>query len=759
MFSSILILVPFLAGINAANDWSVPCTSGTCSYDLPTTDSTAAGSLKIWGSPDAITDITTAAGWQILGCDSTALNQSIRLVCMDDPEDTNSNCGHLYQNTGAVNKLVRLPQNCGASAFARISDAWVPADQSIPASIQARIVRRDGTPPVVKALALDVNFSAVDYSKTGVVNIAIEGANAPQNSAPASRRMVRRALSPSNPTGAGTVVSGDTASGTVSAGNQSASAALEGNLVNVAGATGTLKLKPLALKKNVNLINTSVNCGPAAASLKVDMAANTNAQATISVTAKGTVVPPSIPTFQVVAGVTADIGGTVTVAAGLNGHLDSGVINLLTTGVPGLDFPGILTVGPIFKVDTQFVGDVQVPLAMTVGINFAVNNATLTFPSSASTSPSPSAFSVGDMPLTLNAEANVKATGTMTATLTPSLNLGVTALGNAASAQIFLSFDTSAALVMTLNAGVIANATTDVKSALAPAKSALPPVQSALPPVKSAVVPVAVPIATPVAAPVVKPVAAPVAEPVAAPVAKPVAAPVAKPVAAPVAEPVAAPVAKPVVAPVAKPVAAPVAKPVAAPVAKPVAAPVAKPVAAPVAKPVAAPVAKPVVKPVAKPVAAKPAKKLVAKDRSFEEDEEEVVQDDETPQEEEVDAFENTLVTRAAAASASFSGCVKVNTGIAVNVGASGTFFTVITKTTKAVLFTKNFTVFTKCFGVPAKPAAAAAKKARFARSTPRVSRLDRVRRAALSCPIGTTKPTLSPITSGTVSKSSIVSA
>ncbi|KAJ7181163.1 hypothetical protein C8R46DRAFT_885714 [Mycena filopes] len=510
-----------------------------------------------WGSPDAITDITTAAGWQILGCDSTALNQSIRLVCMDDPEDPSSNCGHLYQNTGAVNKLVRLPQNCGASAFARISDAWVPADQSIPASIQARIVRRDGTPPVVKALALDVNFAAVDYSKCGQVR-------APR---PHSHNHSHDALC--------VVVSGDTASGTVSAGNQSASAALEGNLVNVAGATGTLKLKPLALKKSVNLINTSVNCGPAAASLKVDMAANTNAQATISVTAKGTVVPPSIPTFQVVAGVTADIGGTVTVAAGLNGHLDSGVINLLTTGVPGLDFPGILTVGPIFKVDTQFVGDVQVPLAMTVGINFAVNNATLTFPPSASTSPSASAFSVGDMPLTLNAEANVKATGTMTATLTPSLNLGVTALGNTASAQIFLSFDTSAALTMTLNAGVIANATTD-----------------------------------------------------------------------------------------------------------------------------------------------------------------------------------NTLVTRAAAASASFSGCVKVNTGIAVNVGASGTFFTVITKTTKAVLFSKNFTVFTKCFGVPAKPAAAAAKKTRFARSTPRVSRLDRVRRAALSCPIGTTKPTLSPITSGTVSKS-----
>ncbi|KAJ7037892.1 hypothetical protein C8F04DRAFT_952076 [Mycena alexandri] len=506
MLSSILLLVPFLAGINAVNDWKVPCTQGSCSYDLPTTDnSTSAGTLRIWGSSDAITDITTAAGWQILGCDSNALNQSIRLVCTEDPEDPASNCGHLYQNIGAVNKLVRLPQDCGASAFARISDAWVSADQSIPASVQKRIVRRDGTPPVVKALALDVNFDAVDYSLTGPVNIEIEGGNAPVEAAPASRRMERR------------------------------------NLVNVAGKTGTFKLKPLALKKNVNLINKAVSCGPAGGSLKVDMSANANAQATITVTAKGTVVPPNVRSPR-------------------QGHMDSGKINLLTAAVPGLSFPGILTVGPTFKVDTQFVGDVQVPMAMTVGMNFAVNNAQLSFPPSASNKPSPSAFSVGDMPLTLNAQSNVKAKGTMTATLVPSINLGVNALGGKAVAQIFLSFNTNAALTMNLDGNAA-----------------------------------------------------------------------------------------------------------------------------------------------------------------------------------------HTLAARAITGSAGLSGCVKVSTGISVNAGASGSFFSVFNQSTKSTLFSKNFSVFSKCFGV----------KTRSMRSMPRVSRLDRVRRAgALSCPVGTTKPVLSPITSGTVSKS-----
>jgi hypothetical protein len=67
--------------------------------------------LPQWGSNNAITDITKAADWQILGCDSNALAQDIRLVCLKDPDDPNSQCSHLYQEIGAVNKIVRLPED------------------------------------------------------------------------------------------------------------------------------------------------------------------------------------------------------------------------------------------------------------------------------------------------------------------------------------------------------------------------------------------------------------------------------------------------------------------------------------------------------------------------------------------------------------------------------------------------------------------------------------------------------------------------
>ncbi|KAF7304739.1 hypothetical protein MKEN_01188000 [Mycena kentingensis (nom. inval.)] len=178
MLSTALVILPLLAGVQAKNDWKVPCTSGTCSYDLPSVNGlSSSGSLKIWGGEDAITDITAAADWEIIGCNATAMAQDLRIVCKTDPDDPNSKCAHLYQNIGAVDKIVRLPENCGASAFARISRAWIPEDQSIPSDIAKRLVRRAGAPPVVKALAIDTNWDAVKTTKTGGVNFAIQAGN------------------------------------------------------------------------------------------------------------------------------------------------------------------------------------------------------------------------------------------------------------------------------------------------------------------------------------------------------------------------------------------------------------------------------------------------------------------------------------------------------------------------------------------------------------------------------------------------------
>ncbi|KAJ7763197.1 hypothetical protein DFH07DRAFT_813093 [Mycena maculata] len=442
MLSSVLVLVPFVTLINAANDWSVPCITGECSYDIPTTNGTASGTMAIWGSQDAISDITTAADWQILTCDPTALSQDIRLVCMSDASD--AKCSNLYQNTGAVNKIVRLPENCGSGPFARVANASVSEDQTIPSSIAARLVRRDGTQPLVQTLSLDTNFSAVDYSKTGQVNIAIQAANVPGASGtipiPPSKRTTRISQR---------VLQNFVAN------------VLDANVANV---NQTIDLPPLSFDKTVNILNKTISCGPVTASVDINLDGNTQATAQVGVAATGTLIPPKITSFGIVGILNGNVAGTMDIKANVNGQVDSGKVTLLNLGVPGLDIPGILTVGPSLQIDAQVTADFDVNLDMTVGINLALDNTTLNFPPGSGAAPNAELFSIGDTPLSLSASPDVTATGNVTAHLIPSLNLGVSALGNAASAQVFLSLDTSATLQLNLEGSLNASTVIDESS-------------------------------------------------------------------------------------------------------------------------------------------------------------------------------------------------------------------------------------------------------------------------------------------------------
>jgi hypothetical protein len=58
------------------------------------------------GSSDAISDISNAAGWSIMDCDSSSEEaQTIRLVC----HNPDAGCERLFEG-GAEDTIVRLPE-------------------------------------------------------------------------------------------------------------------------------------------------------------------------------------------------------------------------------------------------------------------------------------------------------------------------------------------------------------------------------------------------------------------------------------------------------------------------------------------------------------------------------------------------------------------------------------------------------------------------------------------------------------------------
>ena len=177
----------------AIRDWPEACTEGLCSFDVPhSMDSIGAKIVlvsnsirrrsrfsRLWisiqyGPHTAISDITPAAGWEILAFSSGRLPHDVRLVCTGRESD----CGHLFEGS-AENTIVRLPENVssraiilakqltiwtaiakyGAGPFARISKVEVSQDQSLPPHLFSRLRRRDGKMPEVHSVTLDTNFT------------------------------------------------------------------------------------------------------------------------------------------------------------------------------------------------------------------------------------------------------------------------------------------------------------------------------------------------------------------------------------------------------------------------------------------------------------------------------------------------------------------------------------------------------------------------------------------------------------------------
>ncbi|ESK93406.1 hypothetical protein Moror_1817 [Moniliophthora roreri MCA 2997] len=419
MIPLIPVLLPLFFGtVSALNDWMKPCHEGECSYD------TEQGSLKIvrhlfkWGSPDAITDITTAANWTILNCDKDALAQDIRLVCTD----SESGCSHLWQNTGAVGKLVRLPESCGKSAFARISRNWVHEDQSLPPQLAKTLRRRDGTVPEVQGLALDTDFGAIDPAQNGNISFSIQGSNIP-------------------------------------------------------GAIGNSSITPtrrshLAKKGDSDFVEDL---------FIADAATKANAVVSIGIAAAGTIVPPEFSEFGIFAGLDADLQGTLrlvgsasvstslsrnlAIVNSMKGTADSGRITFFEMGLPGLDFHGILTLGPSFKIQGQAKATLDIDADLTVDLAYTVDNAKLFFPKS-DTQQSGGDFTPTNTPLKLSVTPSVASKAVVEGHIIPTLQFGVSALGGIAEAVIFVDLDASAAVTLSLNASasVSTNITTPVET-------------------------------------------------------------------------------------------------------------------------------------------------------------------------------------------------------------------------------------------------------------------------------------------------------
>ncbi|KAJ6531441.1 hypothetical protein DFH09DRAFT_1370588 [Mycena vulgaris] len=405
-----LLFFPLLSGAYAANDWNVAC-QGDCSYDSP--DPVISASLKISGSSHAVSDITAAGGWTILSCDPGSLAQDIRLVCQS------SSCEYLFEGHGAIDTLIRLPETCGANAFARVANIQVDSDQFLPQNVRSSIKHAGNITSTVFILSVDTDFAAIDTAKTGPVSFSLEGYNYPVSDL--AKRDVR---------------------------------GLKTRNWTAFNSTNSVDLPPLHIDATFPLLTAEVDCTGFSASVSAGFETKVDATVSVGLIVTGTVIPPNITTFAVFGGLNGSILGKLDVLASATGSVDTGKVSLYSVALAGIDFPGIFSLGPTFNIYGELIAELDADVSVSVDLAYDVDGAKMFFPPD--TQASGGGFTPGETALTLSVLPGLASNGKVTGRLIPELKLGLEAF-TFVEASVYLDLEATASIALDLNA--VANAT------------------------------------------------------------------------------------------------------------------------------------------------------------------------------------------------------------------------------------------------------------------------------------------------------------
>ncbi|KAL0948978.1 hypothetical protein HGRIS_009078 [Hohenbuehelia grisea] len=460
-FTRLFCLVLVAASLGAAsplkNDWDTACLNGECAYVVPAGPEPGAlsGTLKLFGSPQTLTDITPAAGWVVLDCHANGLEQEIRLVCKSEEE---AGCQHLFAHDGPLNKIVRLPESCSRAPFARVAQASVAKNQAIPSHAEGKLSRRDGVPPVVHTLKIDTNFAAVEEAGAKPVYFIFQGGNIPG---------LHDKLNFDGPNQLNVEAENFDIGGWFS----KRWSELKSTVKNVYDKVEDTIAKATTIgfdqRKSFDALN--VNFGPKEIfkidgkcdlKPKVPSAKQADISASVRVTASGQgkvtvsvglVVTGIVSRFQL-SKFAAFIGGDVSLNADVNLHaalqgtIESQRQQLFQQGIPGLSIAGFFTVGPAVGVDAYATGSFEVILDVDLHVSYRSGPLEFWFPNEPPKTPKELGPSDSAQPLKVTVVPTISGKVAVEVHVVPRITLGLSFFS--AKANLFVEADSSAELVL-----------------------------------------------------------------------------------------------------------------------------------------------------------------------------------------------------------------------------------------------------------------------------------------------------------------------
>ncbi|KLO17560.1 hypothetical protein SCHPADRAFT_159958 [Schizopora paradoxa] len=342
------------------------------------------GSIRISGSPSAISDITVAAGWQVLDCAAGENDQTIRMVCIDE----SLGCNHLFQD-GAVDTVVRLPQNCNSGPFARVADHWIIDDETVMTS--------DDSASQIHVLRVDEDFEKAS-GRHGDVSFQILAQTDVQT---AGKHRKRPTFESTN---------GETE--TVTASN------------------------------DTTILEITLQCATqdefSFGELVSELESNIAFTITIQLTVGGRIIPPVVSSLEFSAPTNASIGGTSVSATSLQGFVSGVTLELVDVALPGFSLSNLITVAPTFTIAAFFDGSIvnQTNFEPVLGLDFSINALQFQFPVNGA--PVVADVSAPSVPVSIFAAPNEFASAEWAFHINSQLNVFINGLGE--STNLFVNY-------------------------------------------------------------------------------------------------------------------------------------------------------------------------------------------------------------------------------------------------------------------------------------------------------------------------------
>ncbi|KAL0945806.1 hypothetical protein HGRIS_012092 [Hohenbuehelia grisea] len=430
---SLAIIAATLAA--AAESEAEACLNGECAFELAS--ETGSGIFTLSGGPQSISDITAAAGWVVLNCDANSMEQEIRLVCKSDQASA-AGCAHLFAHSGAADKIVRLPENCGAGPFARVANAFVANDQSIPNHLEKHIVRRDGAAPEVHVLQIDTNFAAIDTSKVGPVDFNIAAITIPGQQHLFNHANLRKRAE------------GAFWDDAIKAIKTAAKAGKQ--LVDKF--VGDVKEKTkVEWKENMPMATypfdvsyplipkalTQIKCPASEAYFTADVSCKGKFSVHAGVVITGT-MGVKIEKWATTVGFSGDVDARLNLKAHASGTISHEQL-FIEYGIPPFNIPGVLNLGPKVQLWGKVDAKLSIEVDADIGASFSVKDYEYWYPEAVSTGNQAIEPKTPSNPVVLNAGVEATGVAELSAHVIPKIVVGVDALKEFISAGVFVELD------------------------------------------------------------------------------------------------------------------------------------------------------------------------------------------------------------------------------------------------------------------------------------------------------------------------------